>query len=425
MQADCVWIAGAGLTQYSIDLSRRRLAPKWTGDQAGAAQQPLVAVGGTIFHVRQKRGIPGVLVSAVGMEQDPGGTRPLWETHLAAPLAGEPIVDPAGETITAVSSAGGVYQVEAAGLEGQKVLDQPDVTAEVGQLRQPVGQVIPLGNGLLAMTAGEGSDQIAVFDPQHPGGTRPKQLRWLKLPDVLACPPIAWAGGLLAPCKVGQVFLLDARSGNHQTEPFQPWLESGVELPWRLPADAGKYGAVLADGRSGLYRVQIEPQPKPHLEARDRHALSQPIVSPVAVVGDVAYAVDAAGALAVFKLPELTPVQQLGQPLSGRCVWGPRRVGGHVLLSTDDNRFLCLDGSGELRWLVQLPYGPLAGTPLEVGDQYILAALGGAVWRVEAKTGKELGKIDTGRPLGTGPVPLGNQLLLGGRDGSLLEIERP
>ena len=421
LQADYVWIAGAGLTQYSIDLSRRRLAPKWTGDQAGAAQQPLVTIGGTIFHVRRKQAVPGVFVSAVGMGEHPGGTQPLWETHLAAPLAGEPIADPAGGKITAVSSVAGIYRVEAAGLKGQKVLDQPDVVLQGSQLRQPVGQVIPLGDGLLAMTAGEGSDQIAVFDPQ----AESKQLRWLKLPDVLACPPIAWAGGLLAPCKIGQVFLLDARSGNNQTEPFQPRLEGGVELPWRMPADAGKYGAVLADGRTGLYRVQIEPQPKPHLEARDRHTLSQPVVSPVAVVGDVAYAVDTDGALAVFKLPELGRIQRSGQPLGGRCVWGPRRVGGCVMLSTDDDRLLCLDGTGELRWRVQLPYGPLAGAPLEAGEQYILAAIGGVVWRVEASTGKELGKIDTGRPLGTGPVPLGEQLLLGGRDGSLLEIERP
>ena len=421
LQADYVWIAGTGLTQYSIDLSRRRLAPKWTGDQAGAAQQPLAVIGGTIFHVRRKRGIPGVFVSAVATGEQPGGAQPLWETHLAVPLAGEPVVDPAAGTITAVSSVSGVYQVEAAGLKGQQVLDQPDVTLQGSQLRQPIGHVIPLEGGLLAMTVGEGSDQIAVFDPQ----AESKQLRWLKLPDVLACPPIAWAGGLLAPCRIGQVFLLDARSGNNQTEPFQPRLEGGVELPWRMPADARKYGAVLADGRTGLYRVQIEPQPKPHLEARDRHTLAEPIVSPVAVVGNVAYAVDAAGALAVFKLPGLSRIQQSGQPLGGRCVWGPRRVGGCVMLSTDDDRLLCLDGSGELRWRVQLPYGPLAGAPLEAGGQYILAALGGVVWRVEAKTGQELGKIDTGRPLGTGPVPLGEQLLLGGRDGSLLEIERP
>jgi hypothetical protein len=111
--------------------------------------------------------------------------------------------------------------------------------------------------------------------------------------------------------------------------------------------------------------------------------------------------------------------------LPGRCVWGPRRVGEHVMLSTDDDQLLCLGGNGELAWRVQLPYGPLAGTPLAMGDEYTLAAASGVVWRVDARTGKQLGKIETGRPLGTGPVLLGHQLLLGGRDGSLYKIERP
>lgn len=428
MQADHVWIAGAELTKYSIELSRRRLVPKWTGLQSGAGQQPLVAIGRVIFHVRREFAVRGVLVSAVEMDQG----RRLWETHLAAPLAAEPIVDPAGSKITAVSSLGGVYRVDAAGLKAQRVLDQPDMAPQPAPSngetqsappleRQPVGHVIRFDGGLLAMTAGEGSDRIAVFDP----GQQQERFRWLQLPDTLACPPIAFAGGLLAPCKVGQVYLIDPRNGSKQTEPFQPWLEGGVHIPWRLPADAGKNGVVLADGRTRLYRVEIEAQPKPHLVARDQQELSQPIVSPVAVVGDVAYAVDAVGALCVFKLPELTPAKDQQQVLSGRCVWGPRRVGGQVILATDDGQLLCLDGSGELRWRVKLPYGPLAGTPLELGDHYILAATGGVVWRVDAESGKELGKIETGRPLGTGAVLLGRQLLLGGRDGSLYEIEQP
>ncbi len=422
MEADHVWIAGAELTKYSIELSRRRLVPKWTGHESGAGQQPLVAIGRVIFHVRRKFAVRGVLVSAVEMDQG----RRLWETHLAAPLAAQPMVDPAGSKITAVSSLGGVYQVDAAGLKGERILDQPAPSDGGTQIappleRQPVGHVIRFDGGLLAMTAGKGSDRIAVFDP----GRQQERFRWLQLPDVLACPPIAFAGGLLAPCKVGQVYLIDPRSGSKQTEPFQPWLEGGVHIPWRLPADAGKNGVVLADGRTRLYRVEIEAQPKPHLVARDQQELSQPIVSPVAVAGDVAYAVDAAGALSVFKLPELTPAKDQRQVLGGRCVWGPRRVGGQVMLSTDDGQLLCLDGSGKLCWRVKLPYGPLAGTPLETGDHYILAAAAGVVWRVDAESGKELGKIETGRPLGTGAVLLGEQLLLGGRDGSLYEIERP
>lgn len=412
-----IWIAGTELTKYSVEISRGRLVPRWTHHQGSAFQQPLAAIGRTIFHVRRKLGMPGVLVSAVDMDEG----RQLWETCLAAPLPSEPLVVAADGGITAVTSLGAIYRVDAAGLKGPAVLDQPDVALDVSQLRQPISDVIHLEGGLLAMTAGEGSDRIAVFDPRR----QQKPLSWLSLPDRLACPPIAFAGGLLAPCQIGQVFLIDPRSGDKQAEPFEPWLESGGSLSWRLPAVAGDREVVLADGRSTLYRVGIKDQPKPVLAALEQQQLSQPVVSPVAVVGEVAYAVDAAGALAVFSLPKLTPVAGKGQSLGGRCVWGPRRVGEHVMLSTDDDRLLCLDGTGELRWQIKMPYGPLAGPPLETGNHYVLAATGGVVWRIEAATGKEVGKIDTGRPLGTGPVLLGKHLLIGGRDGSLYKVKLP
>jgi hypothetical protein len=101
-----------------------------------------------------------------------------------------------------------------------------------------------------------------------------------------------------------------------------------------------------------------------------------------------------------------------------------------VLLATGlDNlgrsRLSCRDADGREVWKVDLPYGPLAGTPLEIDGTYLLAATSGVIWRVESATGKELAKIETGCPLGTGPVRLGDQLLVGGRDGSLYKVEQP
>ena len=96
-----------------------------------------------------------------------------------------------------------------------------------------------------------------------------------------------------------------------------------------------------------------------------------------------------------------------------------------MLLTTDGGHLLCFDAAGKRLWQSPLPYGPLAGTPLAAGDDYILAATGGVVWRVAASSGKELGKLDTGLPLATGPVAFGKQLLVGSGDGSLHVIEQP
>ncbi|GAG03282.1 unnamed protein product, partial [marine sediment metagenome] len=111
-------------------------------------------------------------------------------------------------------------------------------------------------------------------------------------------------------------------------------------------------------------------------------------------------------------------------PLSGRCVWGPQAVRDRVMMATDDEQLYCLDSNQTLLWNINLPYGPLAGTPLPVGDdEYILASSGGVVWRVKADSGEELAKTETGYPLSTGPVRMGNQLLVGGSDGCLHTIE--
>ncbi len=100
-------------------------------------------------------------------------------------------------------------------------------------------------------------------------------------------------------------------------------------------------------------------------------------------------------------------------------------MGDHVLLATDDDQLYCLDSAQKTVWQVALPYGRLAGAPLLVDSQYVLAAANGVIWRVESATGKEVGSVETGYPLGTGPVRLGDVLLVGGHDGSLYKVKMP
>jgi outer membrane protein assembly factor BamB len=406
------WIADKQLTKYEIQAARGRLVPKWSCEEQSAFLQPPVAAGQTVVTVRRRIGRAGACVSAVAMPE----SEQQWETQLAAPLAGEPVVA-GGDKVIAVTSAGAVFRVDL-GKSGSKVIDEPGASVDAAQLKKPLRHVLQLPGGLLALAAEAGTDQIGILDPQ----SQPLRLRWLKTPDTLACAPVAVAGGLLIPGKIGQVYLLDP-DGKPLAEPFQPRLEAGVELNWRTPAAVGDREAVLADGATKLYRLAVADQPKPHLAALAEATVAEPIVSPVAVVGETAYAVDGAGVLAAFELPKLTRAKQL--TLSGRCVLGPIAVGGRVLLTTDDEKLLCMGAKGERLWQVALPYGPLAGTPLAIGGHYLLASQSGVIWRIDAGSGKELGKVEVGLPLGTGVTPLGDQLLVGGHDGTLYEVRQP
>jgi outer membrane protein assembly factor BamB len=160
---------------------------------------------------------------------------------------------------------------------------------------------------------------------------------------------------------------------------------------------------------------------------RGQLEVPQPITSSLATTGSLVVGVDEAGVLTAFQLPELKRLDALEQPLTGRCVWGPAQVGENVLLATDAGELWCIGPDGKPVWPqpAGLPYGPLAGAPRAAGDGLVLASTDGMVWRVDAATGEETSQLDVGRPLGAGPVPLGEQLLLIGHDGTLYQVKTP
>ena len=409
-----VWIADSQLTRYDLQATKGGLQPKGLHNKRSATLQPPIVIGQTVFHVRSKVGLPGVSVSAINAED--GQTH--WETHLAAPLAAEPILDEQAGKITAVTSVGSIYQVDVGSLEGQSVVDQPDVALKPGEVREPVTSLIQLQNNVMIMAIGIAPKELSVFDPGE--GQR---FRKLFLPSPLGAPPMAFAGGVLVPCEAGHIFLLDPRSSQNKMGPFQPELTSGTSANWSVPVILDDDEILISESRGGLFRIGIKDQPEQHLATLAQASLTEPIVSPLAVLQEVVYAVDESQSLVAFELPELTAGRI--NPLGAGNAWGPRRVGNHVLLSTDDEQLYCLNATQQIVWQIPLPYGPLAGTPLELDGDYVFASTSGVIWRMEPDTGKELAKIETGLPLGTGPVRMGDQLLIGGYDGSLHKVQRP
>ncbi|HID74982.1 MAG TPA: hypothetical protein EYP56_03190, partial [Planctomycetaceae bacterium] len=194
-------------------------------------------------------------------------------------------------------------------------------------------------------------------------------------------------------------------------------------VAWGVPALVDDQQFILPDGKHTIYLVGRKSGSPPHLAALASVNLTDPVVSPAAVAGSVAYVMDAADVLLAVQLPQLEVVRQW--PLGGRCVWGPRAVAGRVLVATSDLQLHCLDEQKRLLWQITLPYGPLAGAPLALDGDYILASTDGVLWRVEGTTGKEKGKVAVEQPLGTGAVRLGDRLVVGGHDGTLYQVPIP
>ena len=116
-----VWVAGTKLNQMAILPTGGRL-PVRDIDQIYSADlfdHPLQMVAKLLIHVRRPAGQAGAIVAA--MDSTSGAA--LWETEVAVPLAGQPVVDMDGPRITAATATGAIYELDRAAM-GRRVGDQ-------------------------------------------------------------------------------------------------------------------------------------------------------------------------------------------------------------------------------------------------------------------------------------------------------------
>jgi len=405
-----LYVAGRAFTRYDIQAAQGKLEARWNWDETDTFLAPPRIIGEVAFHVRRKGQAPNVLVSAVNTSD---GVK-IWETTLTAPVAGVTAPDAAGN-FTLLNSAGSLFDVAAGQLSGRSGLKAVDSTSDLSGSFSSGARAFALEGGRLALVGGSGEARARIA-----GKNPADRLRWLALPDPLGSTPISFAGGLLVPGRLGQVFVIDPEDGRNLVDPFQPQLKAGVEYVWSVPVKLGENEALLADGRDKLYRLGVSPQTTPHLVKLAEAPLAGPVTSPVVVLGETAYAVDGTDDLRSFVLPDLSAGPTW--TLEGGVAWGPVVSDGKVLVATRGGELLCLDDARKEIWRVPLPYGLLAGAPLSDDGGYLLATQNGVVYRIAAESGAELAKIEIGEPLAAGPVALGQRLLLTGHDGTLLVV---
>jgi outer membrane protein assembly factor BamB len=412
------FVADNQLSKFDIQAAQGRLSPKWEENRDDLFVAPLEAVGDYLIHVRRKAGIPGVAVAAAKMSD--GSI--VWETHLAAPLAGDPIVAENGQTIVAATQAGGIYRLAASQLETSIIENGLDEYAAPDRLK--TSDALSATNTQSAATdAGTavfrfGDRQLISVQAAENG----LQWRTLKPPAALSMGPITVGKTFLVGTQSGQVLLMDAVNGRPAAEPFQPRLESGIKVQWRKPAVTDSGDILIADNLQRLFRLREEPQPRPHLALKVEKELPESLATPVATSGGMAYAATATSHLMAFNVEDLEMAAEWN--LAAPVVWGPFGVAGKVLAATATGTLVCLDGKQEL-WRTELPYGPLCGRPLTVGGRLVLAAKSGVVYSVAPDDGQSSQPTEVGQPLASGPILLGSELLLVGHDGVLLRVPAP
>jgi outer membrane protein assembly factor BamB len=414
-----LWVADTQLTKYSILPTGNRLPTEpientYTGS---TFDHPLTLFGDTVIHARRAKGRAGVVVAATATAQ--GNT--LWETDLAIPPAGAPVVDDANKSLVAANAEGGLFRFDEAAIRS-RVQDEPLAIAAGTNSSQPaLTDSVDLGQGR-AVFCGAGADQLLFYNPALGNSAA----RSIKLDSPLACSATPFGEGFIVPLAIGQVFYLSSADGSKLALPFQATLEPNKQ--WQFTPAGATGGSppafVMADGRGKLYLIGLGNEPQPHLQAiKQADAGPHPIESPIIPLGDSAFAVGGSSHLLRIKLPSLEPAGDASLPAP--VVWGPFRVGESLLFATADNQLTAIAADGQTRWKAPIEHGDLTGAPLTRAESVLVAYKKGIVERRSLTDGKPLAAKDITQPLASGPVVFLQKLVIAATDGTLLVIDQP
>ena len=412
-----IWIGDTQLSKYTVLPTGNRLpAEEIENNFAGATfDHPLEFFGNSIVHVRRPEGRSGAIVGA----SSTASGRPLWETYLATPPAGPPVVDEAAKALTVANAEGQVFRFDEAAIRSRvqdQSLDRPSLRVELPALTSAVD----LGGGRAAFCA-LNSDQLLLYNTERQNHS----VHWVKLESPLVAPVTRLADGFIAPLQIGQVFYLTATDGVQWGTPFQPRLEPRTTVAYQRAAviEGADRRFVITDGEK-IYVVAAVDGPQPHLRAvAEADVGARPIGSSLVALGDMALGIAGDSHVLRFTLPSLEPAgeTQLAAPL----VWGPFPTGDGALLATADEHLVLVTASGEIAWRVPLEHGELAGEPLVDGDSVLLAYRQGFLERRAMSDGSSAPAVDVELSLAAGPVLFLKRLVLTAHDGTLLVVDQP
>jgi outer membrane protein assembly factor BamB len=411
-----IWIGDTQLTKFSILPTGNRLPVEpIENDFVGSVfDHPLAQFGDALVHVRRAKGRAGGIVAATSTAQG----KTLWETIVAAPPAGAPVVDESAKSIAVANADGRLFCFDEAAIR-TRVQDEPLLAQAAPSPPPALSNSVDLGQGRAAFCAGS-SDQLLLYNP-----ALGQAARWIKLDSPLACDVTPLGESIVAPLSIGQVFLLSSADGSKLAAPFQTVLQPQKE--WRFkPAaavDAAAGQFVISDGEQKIYLVTKVNGAQPQLQATSDADTSSPIESPLVVLGDSVIAVAGSSNLVRFQLPSLEAAGDATLPAP--VVWGPHRAGDLMLLATANNELMAVAADGKVAWRAPFEHSDLTGAPLPIGENVLIAYRKGVVERRSLVDGKSVAAVDVEQPLATGPVSFIGRLLVVTNDGTLLVVDQP
>jgi outer membrane protein assembly factor BamB len=412
-----VWVADTQLTKYSVMPTDNRLpVEEIENNFAGSTfDDPLRTFGDVLINVRRPKDRGGYVVAATDTKQG----HPVWETDIAMPPAGAPIIDEATKSLIVGSADGYVFRFDEAALRS-RVQDDAAPTEMMPATHPPLTAAIDLGQGRVAFSS-DNSTNLLLYTL-----SQPTPAKWLQLEGPMASAATPLGPGFLVPLKLGQVFYFNSNDGTRLAAPFQPRLEPGVTLEYKPAVAVGNDGRrfVITDGRQKVYLVVLNDQPQPHLEeVKQGDVGPRPIESPLVVVGDTVLAVAGGTNLLRFKIPTMETVGETNLPAPIEA--GPFPTGDGILMTTADEKLVAMSAAGQVKWQAPLAQGPLAGPPLVLPDGIILTYRKGVIEHRSLADGKAIATLNVEQPLATRATSFVGRLVVTAADGTILVVDKP
>lgn len=414
-----LWVCDRRMTRYVMQLSRGSVVRKMVDHDGDTfVTNPLVR-GDKIIHARRNAGADGYVIEAQQVQANK--LDDIWQTTIGTPTAGKAFELKDSKTPWVATTRGAIYPLPKLGMGNRQIIDEPqsklDVTTKPyrfsnGQKVDDTSQVFfpPDGENRSMMVSARDGKPIARVVP------------WEIPATARATQPRVWNSYVLIPTKMGQILVVDAKSGAANVQPYQPELAFGETIDWSYPAVVGGStpSVIVSDLRSRLFRLGVETSPEPHLTALDQVKLDEELPGQLAVAGLMLVGVgrqEERDVLRLFQLPEMAEQDPIA--ISGDVVLSPQSVGARVYCATAEDGLVAIRDDFTVAWKCPLKGLHLASGPVAVNDMLAVSFTQGQVWLIDQDSGELITEFNVGEPLTDGLSYFYEQLWAHGYDGTL------
>lgn len=414
-----LWVCDRRMTRYVMQLSRGSVVRKMVDHDGDTfVANPLIR-GDKILHARRSPGADGFVIEAQRIQANK--LEDIWQTTIGAPTAGNAFTLKEIDSPLVVTTRGAIYPLPKLGMGNAQVLDQPQ--SKLAVTTKPYhfssGEKVDDANQVFFPRDGENRSLVVGT---RGGKVVARVVAWEIPATARATRPRVWNEYVLVPTKIGQILVVDAKSGAADVHPYQPELAFGETIDWSCPAVVGGStpSVIVSDQRSRLFRLAVETTPEPHLTALDQVKLTEALSGQLAVAGLMLVGVGNQAeqdVLRIFQLPEMAEQEPI--VISGDVVMSLQSVSGRVYCATNEEGLIAIRDDFSVAWKCPLEGQMIASGPVPLNNMLALSFTQGQVWLIDEATGEIVTEFNVGEPLADGLSYFDGQLWAHGYDGTL------